>query len=95
MLKPNKDELSRQNNLIVEANDRITRAKAEIEQYMKQLAEAEEWIESHMKICYPTGGQVFLPKEQGRGAMVIVRRLEDNVDSHEQDRYVVERLSCD
>lgn len=95
MLKPNKDQLSKENNRIVEAMRKKKEAEALLEWCKEEINAAETWIESHMETVYPTGGQVFLPKEGGRGAMVIVRRLEDNQESHEQDRYIVERLSCD
>lgn len=94
MLQLNKDELSKRNNLIVEANDKIERAKAEIERYTKLLQEASAWIDSHMATIYPTGGQVYLPRENGKGAIVIVRRLSEDPDN-DRDYYVTERLVCD
>lgn len=74
MLTVNKEELSRMNNLRADAREKIIRLKEELIQAEAKEGEATTWINTHMQVVYPTGGIVSLPKEGGRGAIVIIRK---------------------
>lgn len=82
MVTINKDELAKMNNLRADAREKIARLQADLIRYKKQEEESQAWMESHMKVVYPHGGSVALPKEGGKGSIVLVRREADEGNGH-------------